>query len=178
MLFNLSKPFLFGIILILQLFQVANSQEAASGSAPTQAGISQRPGTESSWSMPLVATGQAAVIQASGDPSPATEFLVDPFSALVAPADGVLVYKGSCESYAACMVISHGAGTYSLLLSSLDWDVSLYGAKVGGVVRRGEFLANAGGGANLQVPVLWQVKTGVPEGLQQIPDLLLPFHTH
>ncbi len=123
------------------------------------------------WILPAASDQRVVHIPRSTGGDKSITFLVEPFAPVVSPADGVLIYKGPLSESETALVVSHGVGTYSVITSPFEWELSHFVPAPGFGLSQGQFLVNARGGASVRIPVTWRLFRGVDDRLQSVRDL-------
>ena len=123
------------------------------------------------WILPVASDQRVIHVAKSFQGETSTTFWLTPFSPVVAPADGVLIYKGPLNTSEFGIVLSHGEGLYSVISSEIEWEPSQFVPLPGSTVTRGQLLTNAKGNSLAQIPVRWRLIGGVDRSFDAVRDL-------
>ena len=142
-------------------------QYSADEAAKDVKAISER----AQWMLPVAPDQRMIHIPRSSGGDKSITFLAEPFAPVVAPSDGVMIYKGPLNASETGVVLAHPDGAYSVISSPFEWESSHFQPLPGLAVTRGQFLVNARGGASVRIPVSWRLFRGVDERLRGVLDL-------
>jgi hypothetical protein len=110
-----------------------------------------------SWSSPIDLERQVVMTPINTLKGDDTFFMVDNLATVSSPANGRLVYRGELPNQQTGFVIDHGQGIYSVLSSSMPWNIS-FGPFPGDPVTQDQFLTSAASKANgITPPIQWSL---------------------
>jgi hypothetical protein len=118
--------------------------------------------TAGSWSSPIDLERQVVMTPINTLKGDDTFFMVDSLATVSSPAHGRLVYRGELHNQQTGFVIDHGQGVFSVLSSSMPWNIR-YGPVPGDPVTQNQFLTSVVSKSNgVTPPVQWSLVYRAP----------------
>ena len=116
---------------------VVRTQTAAVSAASLPQALSP-----SRWAAPVNVETRPRAMPLTFASSSASAFEMGPLEMVRSPADGKVVYRGDLGSGESGYLIEHPNGLYSVLASTMDWDLRL-GPEIGDKIAGGDYLATS-----------------------------------